>query len=311
MQYKPAIVSPPILVSETKEIAIGGLGDTLNISLDVVYDTELHLESKGTIPLTPKPSVSLSMKHRGIIDVITRGESFDITVELTKALTTDITVDYTITEELIGGWDKLRSIKEINHTQDNFDYSVLLRTLPTDQLDLPTGTITIPAGSTSATVTVTSTANTELFYGKGSYFSSKVVLSNIVSTEDVMLNGHSVAHILYEDALSYPKWNNFEVELWGKLPHLSYYQPIYDPETSAVVKWTFDYDEGVDELDEPILTDTTLRTKIVDDIPLDMIQLRPVDTTTVPVDIENALAPIDLTTQLPFYKCIVLAGRRD
>ena len=213
MQYKPAIVSPPILVSETKEIAIGGLGDTLNISLDVVYDTELNLEAKDPLPLTPKTSVSLSMKHKGIIDVITRGESFDITVELTEALTTDTTVEYLITESEVVGWDSIRSIKEINNTEDTFDYSRLLTSLPSENLNKTSGTIVIPAGSLSASDTITSTANTNIFYGKGSYFSSKVSLVSV--DNDLLINPLNTAYVLYEDAVNYPKWGGWCHRIMG------------------------------------------------------------------------------------------------
>ena len=297
MQYKPAIVSPPILVSETKEIAIGGLGDTLNISLDVVYDTELNLEAKDPLPLTPKTSVSLSMKHKGIIDVITRGESFDITVELTEALTTDTTVEYLITESEVVGWDSIRSIKEINNTEDTFDYSRLLTSLPSENLNKTSGTIIIPAGSLSASDTVTSTANTNIFYGKGSYFSSKVELVSV--DNDLLINPLNIAYVLYEDAVNYPKWGGGSVELWGKLPHLSYFQPIYDADTNAIVQWDFGYD--------PTLTDTILRTKQTDDTPYDSLQFR---VSGVPLDVEND-TPIDLTITPPFYKVVIVAGRRD
>lgn len=309
MQYKPAIISPPILVSDRKEIPIGGLGDTLNVSLDTVYDTEIHLQSKESIPLTPKPSVSLYMKHKDVVDVITRGESFDITVKLSQPLTQDMDVDFSITESVIPDWNGMRKMNEIS-VNDNFDYNTLIQVMPTSDLDVVNGTITILAGQTENTVTITSTANTDLFYGKGSYFCSKVTISNVSSTADVMLNHHREAYVLYEDSMSYPKWNNFEVELWGKLPNLSYYQPIEDPESGQTVTWTFDYDVGTDELGDPILTDTTLRTKIIDDIPIESIQLRPVDSNVIPVDIEN-VAPIDLSTKLPMYKCVIVAGRRD
>ena len=304
MQYKPSIVSPPILVSETKEIAIGGLGDTLNISLDVVYDTELHLEAKDPIPLTPKPSVRLSMKYKSIIDVITRGESFDITVELSEPLTYDISVDYIITEDRIGNWQDIRVIKEINNTPDNFNYDTLLNELSNTELDKTSGTITITAGNLSSSDTITSSINTELFYGKGSYFCSKVEISNVIGG-DVLVNPINTAYVLYEDAIDYPKWGNFEIELWGKLPILSYYQPVYDPQTEDTVKWTFGYEE-VSLLEDPLL-----RTKIIDDTPLDYIQLRVSDNTLTPLDLENTESPINLVNRLPFYKCVITAGRRN
>lgn len=295
MQYRPTIVSPPILYTERYTLPIGMSGDTLNISLDPEFWRGVTLSSARTPNTLPKPSVSIVEKNNSVIDTKTIGESFDVTVKLSKVLANDVTVDFNITPEIIPTWDDIRKMQDVRVAQDDFDYSHFIKPIDVLNLDIITGTITIPAGQLEASVTITSTPYTEMFYGKGSYYSLKVELSNVVSVDDVLLNNLNSSYVLLEDSFTYPKWGELEVELWGKMPELSYFQPIYDPETSSIVKWKFGYNTEDDGLGNITLTDPTLVTKIVDDIPLEEIQLRPVDKLAVAVDAENVTTPMDLS----------------
>ena len=309
MKYSNTIVTQPVRSDATTEVHIDGYGDSMFISLDYEIPSQLHLPDPQPISVSRFPSVYIEEVGKHVGAVHKMGEDLVFTLKLTEARPTDITVDYTITSLAFTETDYRKSDKVVAHV-DTSDYSRYF--LPVDLLlvEAPIATVTIPAGQLSVDVTVTTTANTVMLYGEGSYFTSNIALSNLSDPQMMLHPEHQNKFVLSEDAISYPAWGDLEVEVWGKLPEVSYYQPIIDPETSQTVTFTFGFDEVDDGLGNITLTDTVLRSKIIDDIPLDSIQFRPVEG-SLPVDKENVTTPVDLTNSLPFYVIKVTTGRRD
>ena len=309
MKYSNTIVTPPVRTDETTEVPIGGYGDSLFISLDYDIPKTLHLPEPDKVGTTRFPSVYIEEVGKGIGAVHKLGEDLVFTVKTSQPVLADTTVDYTITTATFPDVG-LRASDRVHAFVDTSDYTRFFGQTDTTLITTLTPTVTILAGTDSTVVTIPTTANTTMLYGEGSYFASQVTLSNISDPQMMIHFDLGDSYLLSEDAISYPVWNGVEIEVWGKLPHVSYYQPVIDPDTSTTVSFVFDFETADDGLGNITITDTLLRSKIIDDIPLESLQFRPVDGNS-PLDIENVGAEIDLTTQLPFYTIKVTTGRRD
>ncbi len=307
MKYNKNIISPLIRTDERITIPTEGFGDSLFISLDPVYEKTLNHEAPESVSATRFPSVMLVEDHKNVISSVNSGEDISFKVALSNTYTSDITVDYSI-EVATFPDPNIRETKIVGVT-DTVDYSTFFTDVDTTLLDNLTGTITIPTGQAEVTHTIPTTANTVMFKGDGSFFCGKVVLSNLSEPQYMLHPELTESYFLLQDAIPYPKWGENSVEVWGRLPDVSYFQPIIDSSTDATVIFTFNYEKVDDGSGSTTLGDITLRSKIIDDVPLDAIQLRPVTGTTV-VDVENE-TPVDLTGNLPYYKAKVVLGRRD
>ena len=317
MRYTATLTSPPVLYGEDYTFETGYHGDSLVISVDYEYDKNLNTDAYPVkeLKLTPKPAVYIEEVLTDICHVGVAGDDIKFKVKLTKPYTTDITVDYTITGESAPVDVNIRkrpNLENFNGSiEDNTNYSDFFKDLDVVELaGLDVGSVTILAGETETEVVIPNTAAINLFKGSGSFYTAKVVLSNLSEPSYMLHFDNTEVYFLLEDELPYPKWEGGEVEVWGKISGLSYYQPIIDPDTSSTVKFTFGYDSEDDGLGNITLTDPTMRSKQIDDTPLEAIQFR-CNALEIPVDIENELTPLDLSTNLPYVKYVVNVGRRD
>lgn len=316
MQYKSKYRSSPIRIDQKHVIDLDGTGDTVMVSIETSTDTDLNFEDIPSLALTPKPAVMLKLSHKDTVINGSLGDDIIVEAFLKEPLPDDVSVDFSIQASTVPDWKDFRQIKSVLNTPDTFDYDTFKADLDLTGLSTTAGTITITAGNLSGNVSITSTAKppAELFYGKGSYYVAEVVLGNVVSTSDVMLHSHqNRGYIFLEDNNTYPKWDNYAVQLWGKIEDVSYWQPLPDPATGNATAWTFGYYRELDSGGNSVLTDDpTLATRIFDDVPIDKVELRPVDKNLVPEDIQSVTgSEIDLTNRLPYYTVKIITGRRE
>ena len=306
MNYSKPIITKPLKWNENSIIELHGLGDSLFINLIQKMDTTLKLAPATTkLPNRISPWVSLATINKNVVAHITEGESFDITVNLSKAHTTDITVDFTITHDVSQVERDWRVSKDSDEHKDDFDY-VAEYFAPSADADYDTtnGTITISAGDLSGSATVTTVDDALLQRGAGSFKVGLITLSNLSSGDHMIHNQAEAASVLIEDSSTYPIWTG-DLELWGKGHDLQEWEPILDPDTSTIAVFNMGYEAVDDGLGGFTSGDPLMRTKIIDDIPLTEIQLRP--SLDIPLDITTIE---DLTNKLPFYRAVVNIGRR-
>lgn len=301
MKYKPTIVTDPLQWEDREDITIGVQGDTFFISVTPEIDQTLYLGDAPVVEDKVTGRAWLDLQYQDIVAIVTEGESFDIKVHINKVHDVDMYLDVTIDYEVSKAPSYIRQSPETNDTRAVDYKNLFFSASSVDDHDIinPTYRLVIPAGSLSASVAVNTVDDKTLTGGKGFFRVMNISLTNIEFPDTYMLYPNMLeGSVLIEDSSEYPSWSG-EVELWGKLHPLLDYEPLIDPDTSYTTKIAFGYDED----------GSMVRTKIVDDVPLHSIQLRP-NNTELPTD-NNEEDPIDLTNILPLYRAIVQTGRRD
>lgn len=305
MNYSETTITRPVRWDEEYELDIGTSGDCLWISLDPEIPVTMGMDEPDKLSPTPKPSVYVSQEFKQVAGMNTQGEDLIFSVALSKTSPVDISIDYTLSEDLTGFDPSVRKDTTVNQEPDNTDYMDWFTPLPVANIDSVTGTVVIPAGQLEVEVSVPTTLMSEMFKGKGSYYVTRVTLDTQDNSGYMIHYKNDTAFILQEDSFTYPKWGECSVQVWGKVNNVSYYEPIIDNDTSTVITYDFGYEENGGGSWRRI----TLRTKIIDDTPIEKLLFVPVEGDT-PVDVENDTA-VDLSTNLPYYKIKVNAGRRD
>ncbi|AGG57787.1 hypothetical protein VPBG_00014 [Vibrio phage helene 12B3] len=309
MKYTTILSSPPVLYGEDYVFDTGYYGDSLVISVDYEYSKTLNTEDYKVKDLrpTPKPSVYLENVLTDTCHVGVAGDEIKFKVKLTKPHTSSISVSYTVTGEDQPSDVNIRKHPAQDGVEDDTDYSAFFKALTVSRLGaLSTGVVTFLAGEIEKEVTIHNSPETSMFKGKGSFYVGKVTLSDVSDPSYMLHFDNAESFLLLEDSFTYPEWEGGAVEVWGKVNGLSYYQPILDPETAEVVTFIFGYDSLDDGEGNTTLTDPSMRSKQLEDTPLESIQFRSI-TTEVPVDVDSQTS---LENNLPYVKYVVNVGRR-
>ncbi|AUR91459.1 hypothetical protein NVP1161O_017 [Vibrio phage 1.161.O._10N.261.48.C5] len=308
MKYTTILSSPPVLYGDVYGFDTGYHGDSLVLSVDYEYDKSLNTEDYPVKELrpTPKPSVYIENTLAETCHVGVAGDEIKFKVKLTKPHTSSISVSYTITGEQQPADVNIRKHPD-EDIEDTTDYSAFFKALTVSRLGaLSTGVVTFLAGEVEKELTIPNSPETSMFKGKGSFYVGKVTLSGVSDPSYMLHFDNAESFLLLEDSFHYPEWEGGAVEVWGKVNGLSYYQPILDPETADVVTFTFGYTSEEDEEGNVTLKDPAMRSKQLEDTPLEAIQFRSI-ATEVPVDVNSKTS---LENNLPYIKYVVNVGRR-
>lgn len=304
MNYSKTVVTRPIRFDSEYQMQIGTAGDTLYISVDPEIPKTLHTLPPDSADLTPKPSVMIQEEFKQIASVNVQGDDLVFSVLLSEANTQDITVSCEVDNSFTTLDTSIRKDNTVNGEPEDILHHEWFKPLPTTLISSTSVDVVIPAGQIKQEVRIPTSVNTEIFKGKGSYYVSKVTIPAIDTVDYMIHHNKQSAYVIQEDSFSYPKWGDCRVQVWGKMIGVSYFEPITDSDTGSIITYQFGYSENTDGS----LGRTRLRTKIIDDTPLEELLFIPVEN-DVPKDVENDV-PLDLSTNLPYYKIKVNAGFR-
>ncbi|ATN93388.1 hypothetical protein [Pseudoalteromonas phage J2-1_QLiu-2017] len=157
-----------------------------------------------------------------------------------------------------------------------------------------TGTATILAGTDEVEVVLNTVDDGIVTQGVNGYrVSSLKITAQDNPTMQIHFDNKQV-NLLIEDAGIIPDNLEIVLDMWGRLHPLANFEPLVSTSSTAET-FTFGKDDDGDSL---------LRTQIIDDTPLDAIQLRPTDVVTAP-DGE------DLSTMTIRYFVATISGWRQ
>lgn len=304
MQYSSPIITPPIRWNTPSfDIPLGVSGDTIFITPIPSINRELTLPPvDNKIPLTPKAHIRIVEVFEDVSGVVLEGDTLNITVALSKPSPVDIECQLQITHDALPDvspdW---RRDKDVEGVVDNTNYIAEYFTDTTDADFANTNiTLTIPAGQTSFTQSISTVDDGVLQRGKGSYKVGKISIVSQDNPDYMIHHSKGSSTVLLEDSSDYPVWGGGEVYLWCKLGKLCEWEPILD-ETGTQAKLIFDWDKH----ENGVVTDFLGHTYPIDIVPIHAIQLRP-DQTTLPTDVDEA-APVDISANLPSFRVQIVA----
>jgi hypothetical protein len=300
MQYN-TIITPAVQFGTDLEIPIGTLGDSVHIKLSPRFDTALYFDEVETsIPKTPKKHVRLNYFKKGIVDALVEGGTFGIEAILSEPDVVDTVVDFVITHDITNLDKNVRKSRFASSTFTQ-DINLFIKPSVDADFDIVLGQITILAGQTRGSATITTVDDTLLTGGKGFYKACQVELVGVD-------NGYMVHHtlsngyVLIEDSSEYPVWTGAEFELWGK--NIDKSTGLLDPEPIVKDDVTVVLELGYTTEDDGVTPkDSLARTFIVDYTPLDKIYIRCKTDSVI-----TALDGTDISTLPPFYCAVVIVG---
>lgn len=300
MRYEPTIVTQPLKWGEPTTILSNVSGESYNIGLTQKLDHKLHLDELKPLSLRNKPYVYLELKADKVVDVITKGESFDIVAHLSEPLDEDITFKATITHNpsmLERHWFVSEETNQA--TNDDFDYLNELTEKSKDaDYDKIYVDLTILAGQTTTSATINTIDDGVMFKGKGSYKIGRVFLYNLTSTKVILHEDQYQGLIMVEDSKEYPVYKG-KVEVWVKRHKLLEFEPLIDPDTSLPAVIDLGYELEDDGLGNTVMGDCTSRSLLLDYLKVYQFQLRPLEMA------EDINGVEDLSTTPPYYRAII------
>lgn len=197
MEYNLRVVSEPIPFNQPYYVTPKAAGDSYFISLVEYTPPQIEPLPPRKPQLRPKPSVSLVEVGEKLIDVITEGEDLNVTVMLSEASSTDVTVTLELILSDTNVSTDLFKDKRTFGVDEQVDYTGMFSAAqPTDFTSLESSVI-IPAGSLSGVVVFSSVDDTIL---TGKYKVCKVKIKSVSSSTG---GGGSSGYYHYRASLTF------------------------------------------------------------------------------------------------------------